>query len=238
MEPKIRVAILDDHQGIIDGVLYRLGQAADIEVVGTMMEGEQVEPFLGSNPVDVLLLDVQAPTSANNPTPYPILFLVPRLLERFPDLAVLILSMHRQRSLVKFLLKAGASGYILKEDQAAIRELAAIIRQVAAGEFYISQSLHEELFNESKPGDGHGLSLRQMEALSLCAAHPDASTTELAGQMNIAHSTLRNLLSGVYLRLNVRTRAAAIARARLLGLISPDPMPGSDPSQPEGPAEP
>jgi DNA-binding CsgD family transcriptional regulator len=61
-----------------------------------------------------------------------------------------------------------------------------------------------------------------LEALSLCAAHPGASTAELAKKMNIAHSTMRNLLSGGYLKLKVRTRAEAVARARQMGLITPE----------------
>ena len=61
-----------------------------------------------------------------------------------------------------------------------------------------------------------------MEALSLCAAFPDISTSELATELFIANSTARNLLSGAYLKLDVRTRTAAIAKARQLGLLLPD----------------
>lgn len=61
----------------------------------------------------------------------------------------------------------------------------------------------------------------------MCAAFPDASTAELCQMMNIANSTLRNLLSGAYLKLNVRSKAAAIARARQMGLITPE-KPSSD----------
>ena len=64
-------------------------------------------------------------------------------------------------------------------------------------------------------------SARQLEALSLCAAYPEATTAELADRLGVAHSTLRNLLSGAYLRLNVRSRTAAVAKAQRLGLITP-----------------
>ena len=75
--------------------------------------------------------------------------------------------------------------------------------------------------NEPRPSG------RQLEALSLCAAYPDATTAELAGMLGVAHSTLRNLLSGAYLRLNVRSRTAAVAKAKRLGLITP-PEPTMD----------
>jgi len=59
-----------------------------------------------------------------------------------------------------------------------------------------------------------------MEILSICAAYPDVKTAELADRLGIAGSTLRNLLSGAYFRLDVRTRAAAIGRARQMGLLA------------------
>jgi two-component system nitrate/nitrite response regulator NarL len=227
MKDKIRVAILDDHQGIIDGYLYRLGSAPDIEVVATVLFGEALEATLAKYPVDVLILDVQIPTSPTNPNPYPILYIIPRLLEIYPNLVVLVISMHAQRTLINAVMEAGASGYVVKDDQATIRELPSVVRTVAGGSIYMSQYAYQELKKSKTGALLQPLSPRQQEALSMCAAFPDASTAELAQRMNIANSTLRNLLSGAYLKLNVRTKAAAIARARQMGLITPD-KPASD----------
>jgi DNA-binding NarL/FixJ family response regulator len=222
MSPKIRVAILDDHQGIIDGYQYRLSGATDIEVVATALYGEELEPILSRKPVDVLLLDVHVPTSASNPNPYPILFQIPKLLQIYPDLSVLVISMHAQRTLISAIMESGASGYILKDDQASIRELASIVRMVANGGVHLSPLAYQQLLKRHTGELGQPLTPRQLEALSLCAAHPGASTAELAKKMNIAHSTMRNLLSGGYLKLKVRTRAEAVARARQMGLITPE----------------
>lgn len=227
MKDKIRVAILDDHQGIIDGYLYRLGGAPDIEVVATILFGEDLEPSLARNPVDVLVLDVQIPTSPTNPNPFPILYIIPRLLELYPNLVVVVISMHTQRTLINAVMEAGASGYVVKDDQATIRELASVIRTVAGGSIYMSQYAYQELKKSRTGALLQPLSPRQLEALSMCAAFPDASSAELCQMMNIANSTLRNLLSGAYLKLNVRSKAAAIARARQMGLITPE-KPTSD----------
>jgi len=224
---KIRVAILDDHQGIIDGYLYRLGSAPDITVVATVLFGEDLEKTLAAHPVDVLLLDVQIPTSPTNPNPFPILYMIPRLLEIYPNLVVLVISMHTQRTLINAVMEAGASGYVVKDDQSTIRELPSVIRTVAGGSIYMSQYAYQELRKSKTGALLQPLSPRQLEALSMCAAFPDASTEEIAQRMNIANSTLRNLLSGAYLKLNVRSKAAAIARARQMGLITPD-NPASD----------
>jgi DNA-binding NarL/FixJ family response regulator len=123
-------------------------------------------------------------------------------------------------------MAAGASGYVLKDDQATIRDLASVIRSVASGGIHLSQSAYQQL---TKGLDNYGdqtLTPRQMEVLSLCAAYPDASTAELASKLFIANSTVRNLLSEAYLKLNVRTRSAAIAKAHQVGLLPPD-MPAS-----------
>jgi len=222
MSDVIRVAILDDHQGIIDGYTFRLSNHNDIRVVGTARFGEELEQLLARQPVDVLLLDMQVPISLENPNPYPILFAIPKWLQTYPSLSILAISMHNQRTLIQSTLDAGASGYILKDDYAAIQELASIVRSVANQGIYLSQQAFQVLQRPLRDEAVPELSARQLEALSLCAAHPDASTSELAHVMNIAHSTLRNLLSGAYLKLNVPNRASAIAKARQLGLIPPD----------------
>ena len=216
---KIRVAILDDHQSIIDGYLYRLNQAPDVEVVATATFAEDFETLLASHAVEVLILDIFVPTSPDNPSPYPILHAIPKWLQRYPHLAVLVISMYNRRTLIKSVVEAGASGYLLKDDKPLIQELGSIVRSIASGGIHFSQQAHQHLIkhmpNEPRP------SSRQLEALSLCATYPDATTAELAGKLGVAHSTFRNLLSGAYLRLNVRSRTAAVAKARQLGLITP-----------------
>lgn len=66
------------------------------------------------------------------------------------------------------------------------------------------------------------LTSRRTEALSLSAAYPNLTTAELAKKLGVANSTMRNLLSEVYMRLQVSSRTAAIDKARRLGLLAPD----------------
>ena len=215
---KIRVAILDDHQSIIDGYLYRLGGIPDIEVVGTALFAEELDDILARQLIDVLILDVYVPISPENPNPYPIFHAISKWLHVFPNMSVLVISMHNQRALVEYAMEAGASGYILKDDQTVIRELGSVIRSVASGGIHFSQQAHRHLIKQIR--EEPNLSSRQLEALSLCAAYPDAKTAELAAKMGVAHSTYRNFLSGAYLRLNAHSRMAAVAKARQQGLIT------------------
>jgi DNA-binding NarL/FixJ family response regulator len=223
MISKIRVAILDDHQSIIDGFIYRLSMNPRIQVVATITYGEALEPMIANNIVDVLLLDVSVPNSAEDRNPFPVLHAIPRLLKQYPELSILIISMFTQRSLIEALVNTGISGYIFKDDQAAIEKLDKVVEKIANGGIYFSDGAcrcaHEG------PADTL-LTPRQLEALFLCASRPDSDTSALAGKLGITGSTMRNLLSGAYLRLGVRTRAAAISKAKQLGILpnNPEPM--------------
>ena len=222
MSKKISVTILDDHQSIIDGYLYRLSSHANIEVVSTITYGEELEPALAKYPTDVLLLDINVPTAPDNLNPYPILYVIPKLLQVYPDLNVLVISMFAERGLIRAVMESGASGYILKDDQTTIRNLANVVLLIAGGGIYFSPKAHQLLLTQKTIPTGQRLSTRQLEALSLCASYPNSSTAELAHKMSVTNSTVRNLLSGAYARLDVQTRAAALAKAKQLGLITPE----------------
>jgi len=227
MAAKTRVTILDDHQSILDGYLYRLSSVREIQVVDTIRFGNELRPSLTKNPTDVLILDVSAPLAANDPSPFPILHVISTLLQDHPDLAILVISMHSEPALVQAVLEAGATGYVLKDDWDTIQNLGKIVLSVAAGGVYFSERIRKFLTNraQSEPL----LSPRQLEALCLAASYPNSTTAELAHRMGIANSSIRNLLSSAYLKLGVGTRAAAIAKARQLGILVDE-----RPSRPDG----
>lgn len=219
MSKKIRVGIMDDHPPIIEGYCSRLKSSWNIEVVGSVSRGEDLEPFLAQYEIDVLLLDVVVPVSDTNRAPYPILIVIPRLLRMYPELNVLVISMHSQQTLIRSVMEAGASGYILKDDLFFLQDLPTIVESVAHGGIYLSREANQQLFRRGI--DGPQLTARELEVLSLCAAYPEATTAELARRLGVANSTIRNLLSGAYISLDVHSRIAAVAKAQQLGLIAP-----------------
>jgi DNA-binding NarL/FixJ family response regulator len=121
-------------------------------------------------------------------------------------------------------MEAGASGHILKDDQSSAQDLANVVLSVAWGGIYFSQKAHE-IYSTHLSKESMLLSTRQLEALSLCGAYPNSTTAELAVRMSVSNSTVRNLLSAAYMKLNVNNRAAAISKAQQLGLIAPIPHP-------------
>lgn len=217
MPKKIRVAILDDHQSIIDGYQYRLGQRPEIDVVATGRTSQDLEPMLSAYKPHVLLMDVNVPISPDVLTPFPILNVIPRLLQEYPDLVILVISMHTEWTLINAVLEVGGSGYILKDDRAAIQNLGNIILSVAHGGIYFSQRIKDQLLSHQDTAPL--LTTRQLQILSLFAANPELTAAAVAQEMNLSHSTVRNLLSKAYLRLGVHNRAAAISKAQHLHLI-------------------
>jgi len=216
MSSQIRIAILEDHQSIVDGYRYRLSADPGIWVVATGACWEEFEPLLASNPADVLILDLNVPTSEENRAPFPVLHIIPYLLQQYPQLRILVISMYQQPSLIEALLQAGISGYIFKDDGASIQQLAKVVGIIASGGIYFSQGAYRDL-RRSLPR--HYITPRQLEVLSLCAAYPNDTTDSIAQMLAVSGPTVRNLLSSAYLRLGVQTRAAAIATAYEMGII-------------------
>lgn len=221
MAKKIRVTILDDHPITVDGYHFRLDKLPDIQIVATLGYGEELAPSLEEHPTDVLLLDFSVPSSPQNSNIFPILTEIPKLLQIYPNLCILIVSMYAERSIIRAVMEAGASGYVLKDDTDAVQELPNIVRSVADGGIFLSRRAGE-LYQKRGEPESAGLSRRQLEVLLLCAAFPGSKTAELAEKMFVSNSTVRNLLSGAYLKLNAHTRAGALQKARQMGLLSSD----------------
>lgn len=216
---KIRVAILEDHQSIVDGYRYRLGLNPEIEVTGVAKYGDELDALLENADVDVLFLDVSVKTSETNSALYPIFHYLSKFTRLYPELSILIISMDGDSvAMINKLMKAGARGYIIKDETGVIEQLANVVVSVANGNNYVSQRVYD-LIN----GTGSvtpDLTPRQLEALSLCAAHPDWLQADVAKAMVIAPATVRNLLSGAYFRLSVNTKSAAVQKAQELGLLA------------------
>ena len=220
MSSIIQVGILDDHQSIVDGYAFRLSDKPNIVVAATASYGDEIEGMLSQHELDLLLLDVSVPTSRSNSNPYPILHDIPKILQRYPEIVIIVITMHNQKTLIKSVMQAGASGYILKDDRESILRLADIISSVVSGGIFFSDRSYKLLYGKNNL-EKFNLTERQKEVLSLLASQPNSTTDELAKQLDIAPSTVRNLLSESYIRLGVNNKTAAVVQARKLGLITP-----------------
>lgn len=218
MSTKIKVAILENQQTFIDSYMLYLNEVGEIKVVGIANNGAELDELLSDHhEVNVLVMDIQVPTSASDQNHIFMLTYIQKILGIKPNLKILMISMLKTQVLVKAFHQAGISGYIFKDDSYSIRKLHVVVKNMARGEKYFSENARSIL--EDPSPNPYGLTQRQLEILSMCAIYPDLSLDQLALKLDIAGSTLRNTLSESYARLKVHNKTAALVHARLLGLI-------------------
>lgn len=220
MTAAIQVGILEDHIATATGYKALLEANPKLEICWSGQYYSDVEPNLKEHKTDVLILDVGVDNSPTDPNPFPILHVIPYLLERYNEMAILIISMYNRRALIKATQQVGAVGYILKDDFVSFENLDEIIIAVAEGGIYYSPEAEKLLAHPTE--DTPVLTTRQSEILSYLASAPSLTTGQLAKKLNLAPSTIRNHLSDAYIRLGVKRLPSAIARARKLGLIVPE----------------
>lgn len=220
MVEQIRIGVLEDHLVTAEGVKARLEKNPRLKVCWIANYYQEVAGFLQTEPTDILILDINVPDAPGVLEPYPIHHAIPDMLEKYPDLKIIVMSMYNQPALVRSIQRVGASGYIMKDDGFSFQRLDDILIDVVTNDsIYFSPSAMQMLQN---PGEIPTLSRRQMEVLSVLASNSDKSTRKLAEEMYIAPSTFRNHLSDIYLKLGVNSRTAAILRAKQLGILPDD----------------
>jgi DNA-binding NarL/FixJ family response regulator len=132
----VRVMLADDHTLVRSGIRALLEKLPGVEVVGEASDGREVLNLVGTHRPDVVLMDIAMP-GLNG------LEAAARMAKEFPDVRVIILSMHHNEEYVWRALKAGAAGYLLKK--AATAELATALQRVVHGEIYLSQEISTRL---------------------------------------------------------------------------------------------
>lgn len=220
MAGKVSVGILEDHPVVTAGYKAQIIKSRRLKVVWASRYYNEVGKKLEKHSTDVLILDASVDTAPDNPNTFPILHAIPDLLEKYPDLSIIVISMHNRPAFIRAIFKSGASGYILKDDVKANEKLNDILLAVAEGEMYYSDKTKEIIFDETKGEEI--LTKKQIALLSYFASSPHLTTQELAEELELAHSTIRNSLSEIYFRLKVNKITSALAKAQKLGLITPE----------------
>jgi len=163
----IRVLLADDHTLVRAGIRALLEKLPGLEVAGEASDGREVIDLIKTNQPDVVLMDISMP-GLNG------LQALARITRDFPQVRVIILSMHHNDEYVWQALKAGAAGYLLKK--AATAQLQAALKSVGSGEIYLSQEIAsryqkkfplQQIARSTSPLEQ--LTLRQREILQLLA---------------------------------------------------------------------
>lgn len=206
----MRVAITDDHGVVREGIRYMLSDVPNVDVVAEASSGEELLALLDTTQVDVLLLDVRMPQMSGLST-------LEKVRDAHPDARVLMLSMHDQPGYVKRAIELGAAGYVLKNI--GRKELVAALEVVMAGGTYLPPELMEPFLAElgGRAGPIGSLSPRERQVLQLVADGNE--NKQIARHLGIAEPTVKTYLRGVFTRLDVSSRAEAVAVGIRLGLI-------------------
>lgn len=211
----IRIALAEDHHVVRTAVASLLSRHAEFEVVGEIAEGgAQLLDAINSLQPDLLLLDAHMPG-------HDVVQDVNKLLQLHPSLKILVLSAYDRREYVLGLLKAGALGYVLKDDSSQM--LLSAIRAVARGGEWVSPQVANVLLESvrhQEQSPSAGLTPRELEVLQALAS--GAANSKIAEQLFITEQTVKNHVSNIFKKLGVETRVEAVLYALRHGLATPD----------------
>lgn len=197
----MKVVIADDHRIVRDGIVWMLSDATPIDISGQAESGEALLELLAVQSVDVVLLDVRMPGMSG-------LDALERIAREYPQVRVIMLSMHDEPAYVRRAIELGASGYLLKST--GRDELIRALETVAEGGAYLQGDVVAPLIahTESEPPSVH-LSPREQEVLQL-VAH-GLENKQIAAELGISDATVKTYLRGIFERLGVSSRAEAVA---------------------------
>lgn len=211
----IRVLLADDHAIIREGLRSMIDAQPDMEVVGEVDNGRAAWLKTKELRPDVVVMDVSMPEMNGAQA-------AERLSEECPDVKVLALTVHEDKGYLRRLLKAGASGYVLK--RAAVDDLARALRVVASGGTYIDPALAERVvggYLRTHSGAGNQrqgeLSDREVEVLRLIAW--GYSNKEIAAQLDISVRTVETYKVRLMEKLDFHSRSEIVRYALQQGWL-------------------
>ncbi len=221
---KIKVLIADDHRVVREGLSAILKTKENIDVVGEAQDGQEAVEKARTLVPDVILMDVSMPRMGGVEAT--------RIVKReFPHIGIIALTMYEEQQYIFDLVRAGATGYLLKDTDSA--QIVAAIRAVYRGESLIHPSVASKILAEfsllaqrkgKKPGwVEHDLTDREITVLRLVA---DGKTNkEIANSLDLSEKTVKNHVRNIFHKLQVYDRTQAAILAIRKGLIELEPKP-------------
>lgn len=215
----ITIVIADDQDLVREGVRMMLDAETDLSVVGEAANGNQALAAARTHDPDVLLMDVRMPDLDG-------IEATRRLVASGARARVLVLTTFNLDEYVYQAMKAGASGFLLKD--AKREQLAAAVRTIAAGESLLAPAITRRLIEDfcKRPPPTAGLpdavshlSERELEVLRLLAR--GLSNTEIAAQLYLGDTTIKSHVARILAKLDLRDRTQAVVFAYEHGVVQP-----------------
>lgn len=199
----IRVLITDDHAIVREGLRRILGTSPDMVVAGEAADGITALQMVRTCNPDVVLADISMPGMSG-------IELISRIHAEYPQLPVLVLSMHQEEQFAVRALKVGAAGYLTKD--CAPEQLAQAIRRVVAGGKYITSevadALADAIVSASAETPHKQLSNREFQVFRLLAS--GKSVNEIAQELTLSANTISTHKSRLMYKLGVKNNASLV----------------------------
>jgi DNA-binding NarL/FixJ family response regulator len=208
MADRITVLLADDHHLVRRGFRRMLEDDGDLSVVGEASDGDEAVALAAELRPRVVVMDCAMPGTSG-------LVATKRILATMPDVAVLMLSMHAEQTLVTQALAAGARGYVLKN--AIDLDLASAVKRVAAGETVLDPAVAPA--TTLKGDRHHGLSPRELEVLQLICQ--GLSNRAIATKLDLSVNTVSVHRANIMSQLGVHKTAELVVYALRHGLVGP-----------------
>jgi len=207
----VKLFIADDHQMFVDGLRSLLGHYPEIQITGEANDGYGVMAGLEKELPDMVLLDINMPGMNGIQT-------TEQIRKKYPRVKVLILTMYKTTGFINGLVRAGASGYILKNTGNA--ELIEAIRTVASGGWFFSQAVAETLTEKTSRYAVHenvSLSKREIEIIKELAL--GLTSKQISDKLHISFYTVETHRRNINSKLGLTNAAEVIRYALDCGLL-------------------
>jgi len=210
---KTKVLIADDQELILESLHIVLSMEEDLDIVGLAKNGEEALKGCEQLMPDIVLMDINMPVMDG-------VAATALIKERMPAIKIIMLTSYKEVEYVLAALSYGAEGYLLKAIHP--KDLAAGIRVVQAGGTLISQEMASKMIksiNNATPAKNNefGLTAREIEVLHKLAS--GLRNQDIAEALYLSEGTVKNYISTIYSKLNVKGRREAARKARDSGIM-------------------
>ncbi|MEL6649314.1 MAG: response regulator transcription factor [Bacteroidota bacterium] len=212
----IRLAIVDDHLILQKGLALILESFVDCELIFTALNGQELIDQLPKQSVDVILMDLEMPVMDGiEATRY--------VREHYPEIKIILLTMHDNEQYISHLVELGANAYLLKNEED--QELHRAIRAVHQHDFYfndyVQQALLKRVRKQSRPSFQQNivnlLTAREKEVIGLICQ--ELSSKEIADQLFISNKTVETHRKNIREKIGVKNTAGLVIFAMQNGLV-------------------
>jgi len=200
---KSRVFIIDDHPVVREGLTRLINQETDLAVCGEAAEARRALVDIGALKPDLTIIDITLPGMDG-------LELIKSLKARYPDLRVLVLSMHDETFFAERALRAGANGYVMK--QVGTEVLIEAIRRVLAGDIFVSNYITKKIVRQFKAGAKGGISspvelLSDRELAVFQLIGTGYNTRKIAEALSLSVKTIESYRANIKQKLQLESSA-------------------------------